>query len=307
MTSSSFATRKIRKHSDVVFPVVNTLVLILLMFVTLYPVINTVAYSFNDGTDALKGGIGLWPRVFSTKSYQSILSDPAVYQAAWISASKTVITTILNLFWTSMLAFTLTRREYVLRKVITTVLVLTMYVNAGLIPNYLLITKTLHLHKSYWVYIIPTMFSCFNMVVLRTYIAGLPEALVESARIDGAGDIRIFWQIIFPLCKPVLATVALFVAVGSWNSWFDTHLYNASKTYLHSLQYLLKMKLATTQASSNAAQSSVEALASAAGSKTTPVTIRCAITVISTVPILVVYPFLQKYFVTGMVLGSVKG
>ncbi len=307
MTNASYQNQKVRKHYDVVFPVVNTIILILLMFVTLYPVINTVAYSLNDGTDALKGGISLWPRVFSTQSYQAILSDPAVYQAAWISASKTVITTILNLFWTSMLAYTLTRKEYVLRKIITTVLVLTMYINAGLIPNYLLITKVLHLNKSYWVYIIPTMFSCFNMIVLRTYIAGLPEALVESARIDGAGDIRIFWQIIFPLCKPVLATVALFVAVGSWNSWFDTHLYNASKTELHSLQYLLKMKLATTQASANAAKASVDALANSASSKTTPVTIRCAITVISTVPILVVYPFLQKYFVTGMVLGSVKG
>ena len=307
MTTANHSTPKVRKHHDVVFPIVNTIILILLMFVTLYPVINTVAYSFNDGIDALKGGIGLWPRVFSTKSYSTILSDPAVYQAAWISASKTVITTILNLFWTSMLAYTLTRREYVLRRVITVVMVLTMYINAGLIPNYLLISKTLHLRNTYWVYIIPTMFSCFNMVVLRTYIAGLPEALVESARIDGAGDIRIFWQIIFPLCKPVLATVALFVAVGSWNSWFDTHLYNASKTQLHTLQYLLKMKLATASQSSNAANASVDALANSAGTKTTPVTIRCAITVVSTVPILVVYPFLQKYFVTGMVLGSVKG
>ena len=305
MTNTSYQNQKVRKHYDVVFPIVNAVILVLLMFVTLYPVINTLAISFNDGTDALKGGIGLWPRVFSTTSYKSILSDPAVYQAAWISASKTVITTILNLFWTGMLAYTLTRREYVLRKVITTMLVLTMYINAGLIPNYLLITKTLHLQKSYWVYIIPTMFSCFNMVVLRTYIAGLPEALVESARIDGAGDIRIYWQIIFPLCKPVLATVALFVAVGSWNSWFDTHLYNASKANLHSLQYLLKMKLATTQASANAAKTSADALKST--TQTTPVTIRCAITVISTVPILVVYPVLQRYFVTGMVLGSVKG
>lgn len=307
MTTASYDMKKPRKHYDVVFPIVNTLVLILLMFVTLYPVINTVAYSLNDGTDALKGGIGLVPRVWSLKSYTSILQDPAVYQAAWISASKTVIITILNLFWTGMLAYTLTRREYVLRKFITMVMVLTMYVNAGLIPNYLLITKTLHLQKTYWVYIIPTMFSCFNMIVLRTYIAGLPEALVESARIDGAGDIRIYWQIIFPLCKPVLATVALFVAVGSWNSWFDTHLYNASKAHLHSLQYLLKMKLATTQASANAAKATTDALANSASSKTTPVTIRCAITVISTVPILVVYPFLQRYFVTGMVLGSVKG
>lgn len=303
MTSMNYVPKK--KRNDVVFPIVNTIILILLMFVTLYPVLNTVAYSFNDGTDALRGGIGLWPRVWSLKSYTSILQDKAVYQAAWISASKTVIITVLNLFWTSMLAFTLSRKEYVLRRFITTVMVLTMYVNAGLIPNYLLISKTLRLSKTYWVYIVPTMFSCFNMIVLRTYISSLPEALVESARIDGAGDIRIFWQIIFPLCKPVLATVALFVAVGSWNSWFDTHLYLGGQKNLHSLQYLLKMKLATTQASANAAKTSADALKST--TQTTPVTIRCAITVISTVPILVVYPFLQRYFVTGMVLGSVKG
>ncbi len=307
MTNSIEMNKRSRRRNDVVFPIVNTCILILLMFVTLYPVINTLAYSFNDGTDALKGGISLWPRVFSLQSYRSILQDPAVYQAAWISASKTVLITLLNLFWTGMLAYALARREYVLRKLITTMLVLTMYINAGLIPNYLLITKTLHLSKSYWVYIIPTMFSCFNMIVIRTYIVGLPDALVESARIDGAGDIRVYWQIIFPLCTPVLATVALFVAVGSWNSWFDTHLYCASKKNLLTLQYLLKMKLATTQASANAGKATAEALANSNSTKTTPVTIRCAITVISTVPILVVYPFLQKYFVTGMALGSVKG
>ena len=291
-------------HHDRVFPAVNAIFLILLMFVTLYPVLNTVAYSFNDGTDALRGNIGLWPRVFSLESYKSILSDKAVYQAAWISGSKTVLITLLNLFWTSMLAYCLSRKEFVLRRFITVIMVLTMYVNAGLIPNYLLISKTLHLSNKYLVYIIPTMFSCFNMIVIRTYIASLPEALVESARIDGAGDIRVFWQIIFPLCKPVLATVALFVAVGSWNSWFDTYLYCGGKKELYSLQYLLKMKLATTQASANAAKTTAEALNTLG--QTTPITIRCAITVIATVPVLIVYPFLQKYFVTGIALGSVK-
>ncbi len=294
-----------RRRQDIAFPIVNAIILCLLMFLTLYPVINTVAYSFNDGTDALRGGIGLWPRVFSLKSYESILSDHSVYQAAFISAAKTVVTTLLNLFWTGMLAFALSRKEYVLRKFITTLLVLTMYVNAGMIPNYLLISKTLGLRNTFLVYIIPTMFSCFNMIVIRTYIGGLPDALVESARIDGAGDIRVYWQIIFPLCTPVLATVALFVAVGAWNSWFDTYLYCGNAKDLYTLQYLLKMKLATTQASSNAAKTSAEALKTT--TLTTPVTIRCAITVISTVPILVVYPFLQKYFVTGMALGSVKG
>ena len=238
-------TRKIKQ--DWLFPLVNTIFLILLMFITLYPVINTIAYSFNDGIDALRGNIGLLPRKFSLESYKSILSDKSVFLAAWISASKTVLITILNLFWTSMLAYALSRKEFVFRKLFTVIMVLTMYVNAGLIPNYLLISKTLNLRNNYLVYIIPTMFSCFNMIVIRTYISNLPDALIESARIDGAGDFRIFWQIIFPLCKPVLATVALFVAVGSWNSWFDTYLYNGQKKDLYSLQYILKMKLATTQ------------------------------------------------------------
>ena len=295
---------KIKKRGDWVFPVVNGLFLVLLMFITLYPVINTVAYSFNDGTDAVRGGIGLWPRKFSLDSYKSILSDNSVYGAAWISASKTVLITLLNLFWTSMLAFALSRREFMLRKVFTVIMVLTMYFNAGLIPNYLLISKTLNLRNNYLVYIIPTMFSCFNMIVIRTYISNLPEALVESARIDGAGDFRIFWQIIFPLCKPVLATVALFVAVGSWNSWFDTYLYVGQKKELYTLQYLLKMKLATTQASANAAKATADAITTLG--QTTPVTIRCAITVIAAVPIIIVYPFLQKYFVTGISRGSVK-
>ena len=270
MTTAVANKSKNRIKRDRVFPIVNTIILCLLMFLTLYPVINTVAYSFNDGTDALRGGIGLWPRIFSTKSYESILSDTAVYQAAFISAAKTVVTTVLNLFWTGMLAYALSRKEYVLRKVITTVLVLTMYVNAGMIPNYLLISKTLGLRNTFFVYIIPTMFSCFNMIVIRTYIAGLPDALVESAKIDGAGDLRAYWQIIFPLCTPVLATVALFVAVGAWNSWFDTYLYCGSEKDLYTLQYILKMKLATTQNSANAAQTSIDALKTT--TLTTPVT-----------------------------------
>ena len=210
------------KHSnrirhDRIFPTINTIFLILLMFITLYPVINTVAYSFNDGTDALRGNIGLWPRVFSLESYRSILSDKAVYQAAWISASKTVIITLLNLFWTSMLAYTLSRKEFVLRRFITVIMVLTMYVNAGLIPNYLLISKTLHLSNSYLVYIIPTMFSCFNMIVIRTYIAGLPEALVESAKIDGAGALQRILRVILPLITPQINFCVIYAAITSLN------------------------------------------------------------------------------------------
>ena len=292
-------------HKRSLFPYFNGIGMILLMFFTLYPVINTVAISLNDGTDAIRGGIGLWPRQFSLKSYETIFKDEVIYNAFFITIARTFIQTILNVVLTSMLSFALSRHEYVLRKFITTAMVITMYVNAGLIPNYLLIQRTLGLSKSFWVYIIPTMFSCFNMIVMRTYIIGLPDALVESARIDGAGDFYLFWRIIFPLTLPVVATVALFVAVGAWNSWFDTHLYNAGKVRLHTLQYLLKMKLATTTNSANAAMTTADAAAST--TLTTPITIRAAITVVSAAPIMAIYPFLQRYFVVGLSVGSIKG
>ncbi len=300
---TSKRNRGFRRRS--IFPLINAAVMILIMFITLYPVLNTIAISFNDGTDAVRGGIGLWPRVFSMKSYETIFQDEIIFNAFFITISRTVLQTVLNVIFTSMLSFALSRREYVLRKLITTAMVLTMYINAGLIPNYLLIQRTLGLGRSFWVYIIPTMFSCFNMIVTRTYILGLPDALVESGRIDGAGDFYLFWRVIFPLTMPVVATVALFVAVGAWNSWFDTHLYNAGKVQLHTLQYLLKMKLATTTNSANAAMTTADAAAST--TLTTPVTIRAAITVISAAPIVVIYPFLQRYFVVGLSVGSIKG
>ncbi len=297
--------RFVKSPGDLAFHTFNTLGLCLLMIATLYPMLNTVALSFNDGMDALRGGIYLWPRVFSIKSYAGVLADESVFNAFFVTVARTVIQTVLNVVLMSMLAYAMSRKEYVLRKFIMPVFIFTMYINAGLIPNYLLIQRTLNLSKSFWVYIVPTMFSCFNMIVIRTYILGLPEALVESARIDGAGDFYLFWRIIFPLCMPVLATVALFVAVGAWNSWFDTHLYNAGKPKLHTLQYLLKMKLATTQASANAAAATAESLSNK--NLTTPITIRAAITVITAAPILIIYPFLQKYFVVGLSIGSVKG
>lgn len=276
------------------------------MFITVYPVINTLAVSFNDGTDAVRGGIGLWPRKWSLEAYKTIFTGNEIIDAFKISVAKTIITTVLNLFFTSMLAFALSRKEYVFRRFITVVLVLTMYINAGLIPNFLLVSKVLGLSKSFLAYIIPSMFSCFNMIVIRTYICGLPEALVESARIDGASDVVAFFKIILPLCLPVLATVALFVAVGSWNSWFDTYLYNGSKPKLYTLQYVLKIKLNSLTNQMNQANSTADANAQIQKQAST-VTVRAAISVVSAVPILIIYPFLQRYFVTGMALGSVKG
>jgi putative aldouronate transport system permease protein len=206
-----------------------------------------------------------------------------------------------------MLAYTLSRREYVFRKPITLIFILTMYFNAGLIPGYFLM-KDLNLINSFWVYVIPSMISAFNMIVIRTYIGSIPESLVESARIDGAGDFKIFIRIIFPLCKPVLATIALFVAVGAWNSWFDAFIYTSSRQELSTLQYeLMKLLSSSMNANSNPAVAAGAGMTKdSAVNMVTPISIRAAVTVVASVPILLVYPFLQKYFVVGLNVGSVK-
>ena len=217
------------KLEDKLFNSFNAIFMGIIVIVTLYPFINTLAIAFNNSTDTLKGGIYIWPREWTMFNFRSIFATGFLYHAFYISVARTVVSTVFNLFFTTMLAYTLSRKEYFLRKFITTVFVLTMYFNAGLIPNYFLI-KDLGLMNSFLVYILPSMIGAFNLIVIRTYIKGLPDSMIEAAKIDGAGEFGIFIKIIFPLCKPVLAVVGLFVAVGSWNTWFDTFLYASSRT-----------------------------------------------------------------------------
>ncbi|MBW4082774.1 carbohydrate ABC transporter permease [Paenibacillus sp. S150] len=291
----------------VLFHSLNTVFMICLVLVTLYPFLNTIAVSFNAGNDTIRGGIYLWPRAWTIQNYKAIFASGTIYDAFLISVARTVLSTILNIFLTTMLAYTLSRKEYVFRKPITVVFVLTMYFSAGLIPSYFLI-KDLHLLNSFWVYIFPSMISAFNMIVIRTYIGTIPESLLESAKIDGAGDFRIFMQVIFPLCKPVLATIALFVAVGAWNSWFDAFIYTSSRQNLSTLQYeLMKLLSSTMNSNSNPnVAAGVGMDQDSAKAMVTPLSIRAAITVVASVPILLVYPFMQKYFVVGLNVGSVK-
>ena len=184
-----------------------------------------------------------------------------------------------------------------------------MYINAGIIPGYMLIKK-LGLLNKYAVYIIPCLVDIFNFILVRTYINGLPDSFVESARIDGANEFKIFMRIIMPLIVPSIAMISLFTAVGAWNAWFDTYLYCSPKTKLHSLQYVLMSFLQASQnQSASAADANSMAIAASSGAATnmvTPISIRSSITVVATVPILVVYPFVQKYFVVGMTIGGVK-
>jgi len=298
-------TKRMRLE-PVIFHTLNGLLMIAIAVITLYPFLNTFAVSLNAGNDTIRGGIYLWPRIWTDQNYKAVFANGHILNAFWISVARTVIATVLSLFLTSMLAYTLSRKDYVLRKPITILVVLTMYFSAGLIPTYFLM-KDLHLLNNFLVYIIPGLVSAFNMIVIRTYIQTLPEGLIESAKIDGAGDFRTFISIILPLCQPVLATVALFVAVGQWNSWFDTFLYASSKQELSTLQFeLMKLLSSSMNLNSSVAGSSGADPAAAAQNMVTPVSIRAAITIVASLPILMVYPFLQKYFVHGLQLGSVK-
>jgi putative aldouronate transport system permease protein len=204
-----------------------------------------------------------------------------------------------------MVAYTLSRKEFVLRKIISFIYVLTMYIDGGLIPTYFLM-RNLGLTNNFWVYVLPGLVTAFNLIVIRTYINGLPESLIESARMDGAGEFTIFAKIVLPLCKPVLATIALFVAVANWNSWFDTFLYNSSNPKLSTLQYELMKVLQSANSMTGSLEQALAQAATGSVNTITPRAIRATMTVIVTVPIAVVYPFLQRYFVHGLTLGGLK-
>lgn len=285
---------------DKIFVVCNTLFMVAFVVITLYPVLNTLAISFNDGTDALRGGIYLWPRRFTLKNYITVLQKNNLITGAYITVARTVIGTILALFANAMLAFIVSRKRFMFKKQLSLFWVITMYVNGGMIPTFL-VYKGLGLTNSFWVYVIPGMFSAFNMLVIRTYMNGIPDSLEESAQLDGAGYMTIFTKIISPLCKPVYATVALFVAVGQWNSWFDAMLYNRMSPQYTTLQYELMKLLSSVTNQGN----SVEAMKNAAGT-VTPTSVRAAATILTMLPIICLYPFLQRYFVTGLTIGGVK-
>ncbi len=304
-----YAAKKQTQLTNLIFDIIIYLTLAFVVVATVYPFWNTIAISFNDGLDSLTGGIKLWPRKFTWQNYKNLFTTDRIFHAGIISVTRTILQTVLSVFCTSMLAYALSRKEFVIRKSLTTILVISMYINAGIIPGYMLIKK-LGLLNKYAVYIIPCLVDIFNFILVRTYINGLPDSFVESARIDGANEFKIFMRIIMPLIVPSIAMISLFTAVGAWNAWFDTYLYCSPKTKLHSLQYVLMSFLQASQnQSASAADANSMAVAASSGASTTmvtPISIRSSITVVATVPILVVYPFVQKYFVVGMTIGGVK-
>lgn len=284
------------------FDVFNVLIMLLIVTATLYPFLNVLAIALNESVDTVRGGITIFPRKPTLENFATIFSFSNLSVAFLNSVLRALIGTLAGLLACSMLAYTLSRKDFRARRFVSVFLAVTMYISGGLIPFFLLI-RDLHLMNSFLVYILPGIVGAFNVFMIRSFMDNLPAELQESAFMDGASDWTVYWQIILPLCKPVLATIALFIAVGQWNSWFDTYLYNGSTPELTTLQFELMKIIQSTQTGNDAVHSGnlVEKMQSVS-----PDSIKMAITIVTILPILVVYPFLQRYFVSGMTLGAVK-
>jgi ABC-type glycerol-3-phosphate transport system permease component len=284
------------------FNVLNNLIMAVFAFVCVYPFYYIFIYSISDPDKAMSG-IAFLPKGFTTANYEMLLKLQDIPNALFVSVSRTVLGTIITIVCCTFFAYLMTITYMWHRKFIYRFAIITMYFNAGIIPWYLTM-KTIGLKDNFLLYIIPSALSAFNIILIKAYIEQLPMSLSESAMLDGAGIVRIFAQIIFPLSKPIIATIAIFSAVSQWNSWFD-NLLLVSNSHLQTLQLILYQYLNSTQSLSN--MSVLDMANGTAAKAVTPQSIQVAITMITTLPILLIYPLLQRYFVKGIMIGAVKG
>lgn len=280
--------------------VIMTIVLI----VTLYPFYYTVILSFNDGIDASRGGIFFWPRVFTLDNYAQFLNDRAWVDALFVSIAKTVVGATLTVFFTCMVAFGLSQPDLLFKRAYMIVILICMYFSGGLIP-YFLVLRSLGLLNTFWVYVIPTMFSIFYCILAMSFFREIPRELYESATIDGAGNLMIYLRIIIPVSKALFATLLLFAAVSQWNSWTDTAFFAPTNRSLRTLSFLMRDVINRNQIDMDAGIQAIEAAGRHA--TVTAVSVQKAAMMIAILPIICVYPFVQKHFVSGIMLGSVKG
>ncbi len=289
--------------------IINVIVLLAFTFLCFYPFWYIFIGSVSNPNISVRT-LTFLPRDVTWFNYREVLRSKGLMEAMTVSVARTVLGTLLSVLLTSFMAYLFTLQKMPARKFFYRLVIITMYLSGGLIPTFL-VFKSYGLLNSFWVYIIPGAISVYNMVLVKTFMEnGVPESLGESASLDGAGPMTIFFRIMLPLSLPILATIALFVAVGQWNSWFDNMIYNTRNSDLDTLQYLLYKKLNEANKIAEAARSGSTTMVGEMLTKQmtlTPDSIRMTITMLVTLPILCVYPFLQKYFVKGIMVGAVKG
>lgn len=280
--------------------------LIVLAFVSLYPFWNSAVISLNEGLDTGKGGITFWPRKFTMENYNLVFENEKIINGFVISILRTVIGTIGSILCTSIFAYGMTKRELMGRKYYMILCIITIYFGGGLIPTFMLM-RNLGLFDSFWVFIIPSLVTIWNMIVFRTFFMGLPGGLEESAKIDGCGYWGTFFRIIVPLSGPVIATLSLFTAINHWNEWFTASIYITNENLIP-VQTLLRQILNSNIIS----EISSSALDTASSSRidnmklVTSKSLSAATMMVATIPIVIVYPFVQRFFVKGVLVGSLK-
>lgn len=293
-----------RTTGEKIYNVFNIFVLSMFTLICVYPFYCLIINSFSDNNAAAAGEVMWWFKGFHLQNYKDVLGLDGLATAAWISVARTVIGTVLTVLASAYLGFMFTQQKMWARSFWYRFVVITMYFNAGLIPMFITM-KNLHLTNNFWVYILPAVVQPFNIILVKTYIESIPASLQEAAEVDGAGTLTVFYKIVLPMCTPILATVGIFSAVNQWNSFQDTLIY-MTDSKLYSLQYLLYTYINQASALANSVKANaanVSALASAA----TPTSIRMTVSVIVVLPIMFTYPFFQRFFVKGMMLGAVKG
>lgn len=286
------------------FECINTVIMIFMMVIMVYPFWFTLVGSLNEGMDYMRGGVYLWPREFTITNYEAVFLDNTIMQAFFVTIMKCLIGTVTSVLFTAMVAYAITRPNLKLKKIYIPFIMFTMFFSGGLIPYFILI-DAIGLYDNFWVYILPNLFGVYNMIIIQSFMRELPASLIESAKIDGASEYRIFLQLVIPLSKPVLATIALFTMVGHWNSYFDSMMYTTSSD-LQTIQLFLKKIITDPSVSASLGASASAAMPTEATSMT-PQSIKLATMIVTALPIVLVYPFLQKHFVKGITMGAVKG
>lgn len=293
-----------RTKGEKIFNVFNIIFMILLCAITIYPYLNQLAISLNEGMDTMMGGITIFPRKFTLENYKTVLSNSAFLQAAWISVSKLLLHVALALTVTFFAAYAITRKGLPWKRGFTLYLMIPAYVSSGVIPLYILY-RYLGLIDNYLVYVLPGLFTFYNMVIIRSFLQELPESIDESALIDGANEFQIMYKITLPLSLPVLATITLWLAVDSWNEYNSTLMY-ITRNELYTLQYLMMQIIKESELVQQMAIESAMGNTDASRMPT-PDSIKAATLMVTTIPIIMTYPFLQRYFIKGVTVGAVKG
>ena len=291
-----------------VFNVCNTVFMVLLCLVMLYPVYYVLILSLNEGTDSMKGGIWFYPRAFTMFNYQYVLSNGLMQNSYLITIGRTLLGTLLGLAVNALAAYTLSERDIPFKRVLMTFVLIPMLFSGGQIP-YFLQLRRLGLYNTFWVFVIPSLVSVWNIFVMKRFFQDIPDSLRESARIDGATHLQVLIRIILPLSLPMLASLGLFTAVWHWNDWFSGAFYVQTNDLMPVQTYLQKLLTANniSMVKSNNTLNSEAAFRESQAARLTATSVKMAAVMVGTLPILCVYPFLQKYFVKGMLTGSVKG